>query len=73
MGGAKGSDNGVGINVPFLYTGQGSSNIPRDVTHVWVHSSIKVIKQKAFFLCKQLVDVELSEGLERIRESAFEG
>lgn len=33
----------------FVYTGQASVFIPRDVTHVKVHPSVEVINHKAFY------------------------
>ncbi len=56
---------------PFLYTGQWLEDIPQDVRHVKVDPSIKVIGPQAFDCCRQLVNVELCEGLEYIDWMAF--
>ena len=55
----------------FLYTGQSHYNIPRNVTHVKVDSSVKMIGEWAFLICSQLSIVELREGLEVIGKVAF--
>mmetsp|Transcript_1183 Transcript_1183/g.1966 ORF Transcript_1183/g.1966 Transcript_1183/m.1966 type:complete len:483 (-) Transcript_1183:391-1839(-) len=54
----------------FVYMGQGSV-VPRDVTRVHVHHSVRVIAARAFSECYKLVEVELCEGLEEIGEHAF--
>ena len=54
----------------FLYTGQSDYNIPRNVTHVKVDSSVKMIGEWAFSR-SQLSIVELREGLEVIGKVAF--
>ncbi len=41
--------------------------------HVKVHPSIKVIGMDAFNGCTQLINLELSEGLECIKEETFQG
>ncbi len=56
---------------PFLYTGQSSRNVPRDVTHVKVDPTVKVIGKDAFGCCYQLRNVELCEGLEQIDAWSF--
>jgi hypothetical protein len=58
---------------PFLYMGQPSDEIPRDVTCVRVNPYIKVITEKAFHDCNQLTTVNLREGLDYIGDSAFSG
>jgi hypothetical protein len=55
----------------FVYSGQVGEKIPRDVTHVEVHSSVKVIPEVAFAHCSRLTNVELPKGLEEIGERAF--
>ena len=65
---------GMGNNVVwFLYTGQPYLEIPRDVTHVRIDPSVKVIDASAFRDCDKLIEVELCEGLELIGEHAFWG
>ena len=73
MSGAEGADSGGDGNniVWFLYTGQDSSEIPRDVTHARIDPSVKEIDDSAFNGCEQLVEVQLSEGLEIIGYAAF--
>jgi BspA type Leucine rich repeat region (6 copies) len=56
---------------PFLYTGQSRDDIPRNVTHVKVDPSVKVIGMRAFSECSQLRNVDLNEGLEQIEAGAF--
>ena len=55
----------------FIYTGQSRHDIPRDVTHVKVDPSIKVIGRHAFYDFKMLRWVELCKGLEHIDGGAF--
>lgn len=70
----------------FLYRGQDCSQIPRDVTHICIDPSVKVIDWAAFGHCKQLVEVEFwahsdiasnwwgwsfVKGLRRIGEYSF--
>ena len=57
----------------FIYRGQPKSEIPRDITHLRIDPSVKVIGRWAFWHCTQLVEVKLCEGLERIEEHAFRG
>eukprot|EP00579_Thalassiosira_antarctica_P033280 CAMPEP_0201999456 /NCGR_PEP_ID=MMETSP0905-20130828/6040_1 /ASSEMBLY_ACC=CAM_ASM_000554 /TAXON_ID=420261 /ORGANISM="Thalassiosira antarctica, Strain CCMP982" /LENGTH=139 /DNA_ID=CAMNT_0048555695 /DNA_START=61 /DNA_END=477 /DNA_ORIENTATION=- len=61
-------------NQLFVYMGQGSV-VPRDVAHVRVHPSVRVIAARAFAGCVELVEVELCEceGLEEIGAEAFAG
>ena len=58
---------------PFVYTGEDDNAVPKDVNHVIVDGSVRVIPKKAFFQCNELVEVELMVGVEVIGESAFEG
>jgi len=62
---------GADGRVDFLYTGQDWTEIPRNVTHVRIDPSVKVVKGSAFNRCSQLVEVELCEGLQAIGPSAF--
>jgi hypothetical protein len=43
-----------------------NGDIPRDVTHVKVHPSVKAIKDRAFSSCSQLKIVNFGERLEEI-------
>jgi hypothetical protein len=53
----------------FLYTGQ--EDVPSGVTRVRVHSSVRVIRARAFYRRKWLISVEFHDGLEEIGEEAF--
>jgi len=53
----------------FLYT-KGVS-VPRNVTRVCIHHSVKHIPLNAFSGCTALVEVELHDGLRSIGEGAF--
>ncbi|KAL7427691.1 LOW QUALITY PROTEIN: hypothetical protein ACHAXH_000997 [Discostella pseudostelligera] len=55
----------------FLYTGQPASTIPRDIQHVIIDPSVKVISERAFYDCDQLEIVEFCHGLEEIKDRAF--
>lgn len=48
-----------------------SSTVPRDVTRVRVHGSVRAIQPRAFQDCSDLVEVELPGELESIRAGAF--
>ena len=53
----------------YIYNGVGE--VPYSVTHVRVDPSVTVIPQRAFQYRRQLVEVELPEGLIRIGVRAF--
>ncbi|KAL9178713.1 hypothetical protein ACHAXT_003844 [Thalassiosira profunda] len=53
----------------YLYEGQ--PDVPKDVTHVRFHPSVREIPEGAFTECIQLKTVELNDGLEVIGNSAF--
>jgi len=59
-----------GVEV-FLYTGQETNLIPRDVKRVRVDRSVILIPDKAFMDCTKLEEVDLCEGLQEIGDSAF--
>ena len=61
---ADGGDNA------FLYLG-GDQVVPRDVTHVIIDRSVKVILRGAFYRRQQLVSVKMHDGVERIEINAF--
>ena len=46
----------------FLYTGQDSLAIPRNVTHARIDPSVKEIDDGAFNGCEQLVEYSLVKG-----------
>ena len=54
-----------------MYTGQDEVNIPRDVTNVIFHPSVKAVKERAFSERLDWTSVNLDEGLEEIGEEAF--
>jgi hypothetical protein len=56
----------------FIYYVRLGETIPWNVTHVRIHSSVRVIKEKAFRGRRQLMIVFLNDGLEEIGECAFE-
>ena len=51
----------------FIYMG-GDQRVPRDVTHVRVHKSVKTITWRAFITCRKLVSIEMHDGVEIIEE-----
>jgi hypothetical protein len=58
----------------FIYNEDTKDAIPtKNLTHVKVDPSVKEIQKKAFRNCESLVEVEFSEGLERIGSAAFMG
>ena len=75
MSGVKGSASGGGDNniTWFIYKGQPISEIPRDITHVRIDPSVKVIAAEAFEGCEELLEVELCKGLAQIGAGAFNG
>ena len=54
-----------------VYHGRRGERVPDDATHVKIHSSVKAIRNVAFFSCTQMVDVILNDGLEIIGERSF--
>jgi hypothetical protein len=56
----------------FIYMG-GDQQVPRDVTHVRVHKSVKIISAMVFHTCEQLVSIEMHDGVEIIEREAFFG
>ncbi len=65
------TDDGTQGDDYFIYDGEGRGEIPRDVTHVDNHPSIKMIKDEAFSWCWELAILNLSERLEEIGVKAF--
>ena len=60
-----------GANDVFVYMG-GRQEVPRNVIHVRVHKSVKIIPRWAFWNCRNLVSVEMHDGVEIIEEEAFD-
>jgi hypothetical protein len=58
-------------NDAFVYHGREGEDVPRDVIHVRVHPSVRVICTKAFLWRSWLISVELHDGLEVIEKGAF--
>jgi hypothetical protein len=58
----------------FMYNGEecGSGAVPRGVTCVKVHPSVKAIKEAAFMQCLHLTTVDLGDELEEIVGFAFQ-
>eukprot|EP00985_Skeletonema_marinoi_P003271 scaffold1368_cov72-Skeletonema_marinoi.AAC.3 len=63
--------DGGGDNI-FIYMG-GEQVVPRDVKHVIIDRSVKIIPERAFYGRKQLVSVETHEEVERMERDAFHG
>uniref|UniRef100_A0A7S2HVD3 Helicase-associated domain-containing protein n=2 Tax=Helicotheca tamesis TaxID=374047 RepID=A0A7S2HVD3_9STRA len=55
----------------FLYTGHEDEEIPKDVIHVEVHSSVTSIGDCAFIDCKSLISVTLPPSVTSIGKEAF--
>jgi hypothetical protein len=64
------SNNSIDAEV-FVYTGKGGAVVPQDVIRVRVDPSVTSIPANAFHLRRELVEVELCEGLE-IGDDSFE-
>ena len=56
----------------FVYMGGLIPQHLRDITHVRVHKSVKIIHRRAFMLCMNLMSIEMHDGVEIIEEGAFE-
>jgi hypothetical protein len=56
----------------FVYMG-GEQVVPRDVTHVIVDESVKIIRQRAFRDRRRLASIEMHDEIETIEEEAFFG
>ena len=68
-----GDNDGAVQEEYFLYTGRDDEVVPEDVTHVRIHSSVRKIKNNAFFChgLPVLVAVIFNEELEEIGMRAF--
>ena len=64
------ADGDGGDDDVFVYMG-GNQRVPRNVRHVRVHKSVKIIRRRAFMYCRKLVSIEMHDGVEIIREEAF--
>ena len=56
--------------VQSIYIYNGVDRVPNNVTHVRVDPSL-LIPEETFMNCRQLIEVELPEGLIRIEDDAF--
>jgi hypothetical protein len=56
----------------FIYMG-GNQRAPRNVTHIRIHKSVKIISAWAFNGCRNLVSIEMHDGVEIIETQAFCG
>jgi hypothetical protein len=64
----------AGLQAYFVYHERmedGDGDVPHDVTHVRIHSSVRAIKENLFGGCEQLRIVILNEELEEIGAWAF--
>jgi hypothetical protein len=57
----------------FVYTGEAGAVVPQDVARVRVDPSITSIPARAFYERRELVEVELCEGLVEIGDRSFAG
>jgi len=64
------ADNNGNNDDVFVYMG-GDQEVPEDVTHVRVHKSVKIITRCAFNHCRNLVSIEMHDGVENIGAMAF--
>jgi hypothetical protein len=56
----------------FVYTGR-EQEVPRNVTHVIIDRSVKIIPRAAFYQRQFLVSVETHDGIEKVEGKAFYG
>jgi hypothetical protein len=61
----------VGVTV-FVYLG-GEQEVPRNVTHVRIDRSVKIIPERAFYQRMNMVSVETHDGIEKVEQRAFYG
>ena len=57
-------------HIIFVYLGR-DQDVPQDVTHVRVDKSVKIIPRAAFAGRRNLVSIEMHDGIEIIEEDAF--
>ena len=55
----------------YIYYGRNGEIVPEDVVRVRIHTSVRAIKDEAFYNRWQLTTVILNDGLEEIGERAF--
>ena len=58
---------------PFVYNGQSRDQIPEDVEHLIVDSSVEEIPPRAFRRIGSLAKVEIKSGVQTIGQMAFSG
>ncbi len=66
-----GSFEDIDLEDCFVYHGREGEIVPKDVTGIVVHPSVKVIKKKAFQYRYKLTTVILNDRLKEIGEDAF--
>jgi len=59
------------LEVHFEYTGKYHHQVPNDVTHVRIHSSVTEIEDYAFYNRRRLKEVVFNDGLRQIGQNAF--
>ena len=65
------ADTAADNRVWFVYNGQDRNEIPRNVTHIRVASSVTEIPAEIFRECETLIEVQLPKGLLVIGNRAF--
>jgi len=67
------ADDGGDDNI-FVYTGGSIPQHLRDtITHARVHKTVKIITRESFRYCRNLVSVEMHDGVEIVEQLAFAG
>ena len=61
----------MSAEVVFEYTGKGCV-VPKDVTIVRFHPTVTEVENEAFHCCRQLKEVVLNDGMQKIGVSAFQ-
>ncbi|KAK1734987.1 hypothetical protein QTG54_014447 [Skeletonema marinoi] len=57
----------------YVFTGRDGDVVPRDVTHVRIDKSLKVIPRRAFYCRRNIIEVVFDVGVETVEEYAFLG
>ena len=55
----------------YIYRGLDGERVPKDVTHVIVDDSVRIIKKNAFYNCAHLVSIIMGDNVKRIEMFAF--
>ena len=67
------ADDGDDDNVFVYMGGLVPQHLRGTITHVRVHKSVKIITRAAFQYCRNLVSIEMHDGVEIIEDEAFAG